>query len=192
LQPTVVALQPGVVDELQPGLQTRFAQVPSRQVTSQPHDRPQRRLPLHESMPLQLTLQAPVPHRTSSPHEPVPLQLRLQAPVPHVTVLQLCLPLHMIVHEVLPVQLTPLLHEFCVPHITLQLQPNGQLTGPEQPPLTPQSMMQLCDEALHEVHCGGQSSASGGRGPSNTSGTAHKPSTQIRPLLQSAWVLHAN
>jgi hypothetical protein len=110
LQPVVAEVQPpnGEV-EVQSGgagLHVRPTHSELWQLTSHAHDRPQ------------LTLR----------HEPVPVQSTLQAPLPQVTFRQLCAPLHVIVHDVLLRQLTPLRHELPVEQSMLQLQPSGHVT----------------------------------------------------------------
>jgi len=79
LQPAASEVQPrGTVVEVQSGvLHVRFVQSElAWQVTSHAHDRPQ------------LTFR----------HDPVPAQSTLHRPVPQVRFLQLCAPLHVIVH----------------------------------------------------------------------------------------------
>jgi hypothetical protein len=113
----------------------------------------------------------------------------LQAPLPHVTFLQVCRPLHAIMHDVAPPQLTPLLHWLATEHATLQLQPSGHVIAWSHAPLlSMQSIVQLLSAALHEVHCGGQTAASpSGGGVSATPESAaitQNPSTQVRPPAQ--------
>jgi len=94
------------------------------------------------------------PHVTVR-HDWLPVQLMLQGPPPQVTFRQLSVPPHVIVHDLLPVQLMPLRHALVVEHAMLQLQPMGHETCCVQPPLTPQSIVQAFALALHDVHCAG-------------------------------------
>jgi hypothetical protein len=150
----------------------------------------------HSAVLLQLTSHAhDAPHATLR-HEPAPLQSTLQGPVPQVRLRQLCEPLHVILHALLPTQLTPLRHELPVEHEMLQLQPAGQVTAAlHAPPFSMQSIVQLLSPGLHDVHCDGQVPASPTTAPSRTLASSwvatHRPSLQIRPELQSAWVSHA-
>jgi len=109
----------------------------------------------------------------------------LHGPAPQVTFLQLCAPLHVIVHDLLLVQLMPLLHEPAGEHAMLQLQPVGQVTCCLQPPLSAQSIVQVFVVLLHDVHCAGQLT------PESTWDATQKPSVQVRPLLQSDCFVHA-
>lgn len=77
------------------------------QVTSHAHDRPQ----------------------LTSRHDPMPVQSTLHRPGPQLRLLQLCAPLHAIVHDRLFRQLTPLRHAFVVEHRMLQSQPVGHTTA---------------------------------------------------------------
>lgn len=61
-------------------------------------------------------------------HDKVPEQSILHGPAPQVRFLQLCVPLHVIVHDWLLAQLTPLRHELPGEHKTLQFQPAGHVT----------------------------------------------------------------
>lgn len=159
-----------------------------RQVTSHAHADPQLTLPEHAKLPVQLTLHAPVPQATVLAHDWGPLQVTLQAPWPHVTFLQVCRPLHAIVHDVALPQRT-LLHWLVTEHATLQLQPAGHVTVWSQAPLlSMQSIVQLFLAASHEVHCDGQTAASpsgGGVSPMpESTATTQNPSTQVRPSAQ--------
>ena len=106
----------------QPALQLRFRQSEMPlQVTSQAHDEPQ----------------------VTPSHEALPVQLTAQAPSPQVMLRQLCVPLQVTLHDVLLVQLTPLLQAPSREHWTSQLKPSGQLTCCLQPPLSAQSIVQI-------------------------------------------------
>ena len=140
-----------------------------RQATSHPHDR------------LQLTLR----------QDWVPLQSTLQAPVPQSTLRQLCWPLHMMVHDLAPAQLMPLLQALASEQAMVQLQPAGQVTCCLQPPLRAQSIVQVFAVMLHDVHPAGQPVASPGTLASTWDAT-QKPSMQVRPVLQSACFVQAN
>jgi len=177
LQPAASEVQPldaGSVHSADAGLHVRPVQGEVRQATSHAHDRPQ------------LTVR----------HAPVPVQLMLHGPAPQVTFLQLCAPLHVIVHDLLLVQLMPLLHEPAGEHAMLQLQPVGQVTCCLHPPLSAQSIVQVFVVVLHDVHCAGQVAASPGGcasplTPESTWDATQKPSVQVRPLLQSDCFVHA-
>ena len=79
----------------------------------------------------------------TSPQEAVPVHAMLQGPRPQVRLRQLCVPLQVILHDVLPVQLTPFAHALSREHWTSQLKPSGQLTCCLHPPLSVQSIVQL-------------------------------------------------
>lgn len=179
LQPAVSEVQPPSSDvEVQSGgggLHVTFKQSELWQLTSHAHDRPQ----------------------LTPRHAPLPVQSTLHGPLPQLTFLQLCAPLHVTVHALLPRQLTPLLHEPLVEHATLQLQPVGHvISWLHAPPLSAQSIVQLFVALLHEVQPAGQVLASPTGCPSvvtpeSTWGATQKPSVQVRPELQSACFTHA-
>lgn len=121
LQPTVSEVQLRV-PTAQPGLQLRLR---------------------HSAMPLQLTSQAHDDPQLTSPHDWLPVQLIAHAPRPQLRLRQLCVPLQVILHDVLPVQLTPLPQAPSREHWTSQLKPSGQITCVLQPPLSAQSIVQL-------------------------------------------------
>lgn len=196
LQPFGVEVQNAGGVPMQPGLHATAAQAAlSWHFTSHAHAGPQAISPPHARLPLQLTLQAPVPQVTWLPHDPGPRQVTLQAPGPHVTVLQVWRPLQVIVHDAAPPQLTPLLHWLATEHRTLQFQPAGQLTGRLQTSLSSeQSIVQIFWAVLHDVHCDGHTAASpNGPGVSITpeSAITQNPSTQVRPSAQRWSALQA-
>ena len=174
LQPAVSEVQPSGALVLQSGvvLQVRFAQLKAEpQVTSHAHEEPQ----------------------LTSWHDPEPEQSTLHRPVPQVTALQLCEPLQVIVHDLLPMQLTPLRHELPVEHAMLQSQPVGHaIAWLHATGLTIQSIVQLFVAVLHDVHGDGQPDASpfgaSSFTPESSCVTTQSPSEQIRPELQSACV----
>ena len=170
LQPSIAEVQPASAGSVHFGaLHTRpWQDIPARQVTLQPHDRPQ--LKLRHDLPLQSTV---------------------QRPEPQVTLLQLCAPLQVNVQVLLP-QLTPLLHEPAVEHAMLQLHPAGQVSGwLHAPLLSAQSIAQVLSARLHEVHCDGQLSTGLSLGAASTWEATQKPSMQVRPELQSDCFSHA-
>jgi hypothetical protein len=112
----------------------RIAHEPTRQATSHAQDSPQLTL-LHDAVPEQSTLHGPEPHV--------------------VTPWQLCVPLHVIMHDLLPVQVMPLRHELVPAHMMLQFQPVGHVTRCAQLLLSAQAITQLFVVALHDVHCAG-------------------------------------
>ena len=71
------------------------------------------------------------------------MQATLQGPAPQVRLRQLWVPLQVILHDVLPVQVTPLVQALSREHWTSQLKPSGQVTCCLQPPLSAQSIVQL-------------------------------------------------
>jgi len=175
LQPAVSEVQPGGGVVLQFGvvLQVRFWQFePGRQVTSHAHDMPQ----------------------LMSRHAKGPLQSTLHRPAPQVMFLQLCEPLQVIVHDLLPTQLMALRHEPLVEHAILQSKPAGHVIAwLHAAGLAAQSIMQLFIAVLHDVHGDGQPDASpfGGASPftpESSCVTTQSPSEQVRPELQSACV----
>lgn len=98
----------------------------------------------HSAMPLQPTSHAHDEPQPTLSHDALPVHAMLHGPMPQLRLRQLCVPLQVIVHAVLPVQLTPLLHAPSREHSTLQLNPSGQVTACLQPPLSAQSIVQLC------------------------------------------------
>jgi hypothetical protein len=175
LQPVVVEVQPPNGDNVsQPSLQVSEVHAELMwQVMSHAHARPQTTL-LHESRPLQSTLQGPVPQETPW---------------------QLCLPSHVIVQALPPVQLMPLLHAPLVEHAMSQLQPIGQVTSwLHAPLLSAQSIVHILVSALHDVHPDGHLAPSPG-GPSGftpaSTGITQNPSLQVRPARQSDCCVHA-
>jgi len=108
---------------------------PVRQATSHAQDRPQLTL-LHDGAPEQSTLHGPEPHV--------------------VTPWQLCAPLHVIVHDLLPAQLMPLRHDRVPAHMMLQFQPAGHVTCCWQLLVSAQAITQLFAVLSHDVHCAGQ------------------------------------
>jgi len=185
---------------VQPSLQVRLAashDVLARQVTSHEQAASQLIVPAHAALPLQLTLQAPVPQVTESPHEPGPLQVRSQRASPHETSLQVWRPVHATVHDVATPQLMPLLHWLASEHTMLQAQPIGQLIGsPHAPLFCAQSIVHVFWAVSHDVHCDGHAPASPGRGsePSGrpeSASTTQNPSTQVRPSAQCWRKSHA-
>jgi hypothetical protein len=143
----------------------------------------------HDPPPLQVTLHVPAPHVTWLLHDALPLQVTLHAPRPHATVLQVRA-LHVIVHEVASPQLTPLLHWLAIEQPTLQFQPAGQVIAWLQAALlSEQSIVQIFVAVLHDVHCDGHTAASpGGGGRVSTTpesaAITQNPSTQVRPSAQ--------
>lgn len=127
LQPEVREVQPisGVGDLHWGVLHVSPRQGELLHVTSHAHDRPQLTF-WHESVVLQLTWQGPEP-QVRLRHDPVPVQPMLHGPEPQLMFLQLCAPLHAIVHDRLFRQLTPLRHAFVVEHRMLQSQPVGHV-----------------------------------------------------------------
>ena len=109
MQPVASEVQPLAAGSVQSGddsLHVRPTQGEVRQATSHAHDMPQ------------VTLR----------HAPMPVQAMLHGPAPQVRFRQLCAPLHMIVHDWLLTQVTPLRHELPGEHKTLQVQPTGHVT----------------------------------------------------------------
>lgn len=163
-------LQPGRLSEVQPAdgsaqpaLQLRLLHVKGPvQATSHAHDAPQR----------------------TSRHDRLPMQSTLHAPVPHVMPWQLWAPLHVIAHAMLLGQVMPLRHEEATEHTTLQFQPAGQTTAWAQPPLRPQSIVQVLVPATHDVHAGGHAGAASG---GSVSISTQSPSTQVRLPAQAVW-----
>jgi hypothetical protein len=88
-------------------------------------------------------------------------------------------PWHVTVHDVAPSgHRTPDEQDPPPLHTTSQLQPAGQATSSmKQPPLRPQSIVQVLSPMAHEVHCDGHGTQS--------------PSTQTRELGHSLFGLHA-
>lgn len=124
-------------------------------------------------------------------HAPVPVQSMLHGPVPQVRSLQLCDPLHVILHDLLLTQLTPLRHELGVEQAMLQLQPTGHVTcWLHAPPLSAQSIVHDFVALLHEVHCAGQLPAPSVT-PESSWGATQKPSVHVRPVLQSDCFMQA-
>jgi hypothetical protein len=191
LQPVGVEVQTsGAVLPVQPGLQVTLAarHAPNRQVTSHAHAVPQLTAPPHDPLATQSTLHAPGPQPTEL-HDELPLQVTLHAPRPHVMVLQVWRAPHAIVHDVALPQLTPLLHWLATEHVTLQLQPAGQVIAWLQAPwLAAQSIAQVFRARSHDVHCDGHTAASAsGAGVSTTpesAATTQNPSTHVRPFAQ--------
>jgi hypothetical protein len=172
---------------------------------------------LHATLPVQLTVHAPVPQVTELPHDPPPLQVTLHVPVPHVTwllhdalppqvtlhaprphatVLQVPRALHAIVQDVALPQLTPLLHWLATEQPTLQIQPAGQVMAWLQALLpAEQSIVQILWAVLHDVHCDGHTAASPSGGRVSTTpesaATTQNPSTQVRPSAQRCSELQA-
>lgn len=188
-------LQPGGVDEQPPNavcnvhcdaLHVTPAQNGLRHAMSHAHDSPQLTL-RHESVLLQLTLQAPVP-QVKSRQEPLPAQSRLHGPAPQLTFRQLCAPLHVIVQDLLLTQLMPLAHALRPEHAMLQFQPAGHVICCLQAAgLTAQSMVQLFVAVLHDVHCDGHADGwASVRTPESSCGATQRPSLQVRPSAQSA------
>jgi hypothetical protein len=138
-----------------------------------------------------VTLQAHDRPQLRSRQEVLPLQSTLHRPVPHARFLQLCVPLQVITHVLVP-QLTPLLHEPSPEHMMLQLQPVGQVTAwPHAPPLSAQSIVQLFVSLLHDVHCAGQVAGLASVFTPESTGATQKPSLQVRPWMQSDGFSHA-
>ena len=96
---------------------------------------------------------------------------------------QLWSPPQVIAHDMPFGQVTPLRHEPDFEHATLQFHPAGQTTAWVQPPLRPQSIVQVLVPATHDVHAGGHVEASGG----GESISTHNPSTQVRLSAQAVW-----
>ena len=95
----------------------------------------------HDRLPEQVTSHAPWPQVTPPAHDMAPLHVTVQA--------------------VAPAHSTPPAHAPLEPHSTWQLHPVGHTTGLGQLLPVPQSNMQVLLATLHEVHSGGQGSASG-------------------------------
>jgi len=193
-------LQPGGVDVQPPNgvcswhcdaLHVTPTQNGLRHAISHAHDSPQLTL-RHESVLLQLTLQAPVPH-VKSRQEPLPAQSTLHAAAPQLRFRQLCAPLHVIVQDLLLAQLIPLVHALMPEHAMLQFQPAGHVTCCLQAAgLTAQSMVQLFVAVLHDVHCAGHpDDGASVRTPESSCGATQNPSLQVRPSAQSAGVVQA-
>ena len=96
------------------------------------------------AMPLQLTSQAHDEPQLTSPHDALPVQATLHGPRPQLSPRQLWPPLQVILHEVAPRQLTPLLHAPSREHSTWHAKPVGQITCCLQPPFSAQSITQVC------------------------------------------------
>jgi hypothetical protein len=119
-----------------------------------------------------------------------------QGPVLHMNSLQLARPEHVTLQALPPGQTRPLLHEPATEHRTLQFQPSGHRIGPlHAPPLSMQSMLQVVEALLHDVHCAGHWFASFGSASvllasigtlASACCATQKPSMQVRPVLQSA------
>jgi hypothetical protein len=147
------------------------------QCTSHPHDAPHEMPCLHDWTPVHSTSQRVVPHVTPS-HEP--------------------LPLHSTLHEVVPAHVTSLRHELSVSHFTSHAQPTGHTTLPVQFAPLAQSMMQECAVTSQLVQVAGQplpeSPCAASGEPTGASisvpETTQNPSTQSRPVLQSAVFVH--
>jgi hypothetical protein len=65
----------------------------------------------------------------TSRHDPLAMQSTLHGPAPQLMFLQLCAPLHVIVHALPPWQLMPLRQALSVEHLTSQFQPAGHVIG---------------------------------------------------------------
>ncbi len=153
--------------------------------------------PAHCALPAQVTSQAHAAPQLTVLHEFLPAQSTVHAPVPHVTPWQLPWPLQVIVHATLLAQLTPLRHELAVEQSMLHDQPVGHVTSwLHAVASSAQSIVQVFCAALHDVHSAGHVLASASRAsivsPASFSDddTTHNPSVQVRPVAQSAWVLH--
>jgi hypothetical protein len=110
------------------------------------------------------------------------------------------MPVQSTMHEVVPVHDTPLRHELSVSHFTSHAQPAGHATLPLQFEPFAQSITHVCVDMLQLEHCEGQPLLeSPGRpsiGVTDASMSCvplitQNPSTQTRPELQSACVVHA-
>jgi hypothetical protein len=162
LQPAVSEVQPAS-DSPQPSTQLRLLHVDVPvQATSHAHDGPQRTLR----------------------HDRLPVQSTLHAPAPHVTPWQLWAPLQVIAHAMSLGQVMPLRHEDAIEHTTLQFHPSGQTTAWAQPPLSPQSIVQVRVLPTHDVHVDGHAGAGASGGVSITT---QNPSTQVRLFAQAVW-----
>jgi hypothetical protein len=143
------------------------------QVTSHAHDEPQR-MRLHESGPEQSTLHRPAPQLTFS---------------------HACLPLQVIAQDVALVQLMPLRQASLVEQAMLQLQPAGQVRVRRHASgSSAQSIVQLRVSGVHDVHGEGQTFDDGPSSllPASACAATQKPSTQLRPVLQSEGFSQAN
>ena len=130
-------------------------------------------------------------------HDCDPVHITLHLPLPHVTSWHDCCPEHVTLHDVVPVHDTPLRHELLVSHSTVHANPVGQVTLLLHAPLLAlQSIVQLCEPRLHDVHWLGHWFASP-RGASMLfdasiePGMMQNPWTHCRPSLQSDCFEHA-
>jgi hypothetical protein len=145
--------------------------------TSQPHDAPHEIACLHDWTPEHSTSHRVVPHVTPS-HEP--------------------LPMHSTLHDVVPAHATPLRHELSVSHFTSQVQPTGHTTLSVQSEPAAQSITHECALTSQLVQFAGQplpespcaSPVLTGASIVSVPETTQKPSTQSRPVLQSAVFVH--
>jgi hypothetical protein len=121
-------------------------------------------------------------------HALLPAQSTLQAALPHVMLRQLRVPLHVILHALLLVQLMAA-HESVAEQVMLQLHPVGQASACLQLPDCEQSMLQVLVAPVHEVHCDGHCAASVGGAsiftPASIGDPTQRPSEQVRPSAQS-------
>ena len=130
-------------------------------------------------------------------HEPKPEHDTSQGPLPHCTLRHALFPLHSMEHDWPSWQLTPLRHELSTSHWMSHLKPVGQVTVPLHADVAAQSTVQVLSVVLHDVHGAGQLFESpppnlpSMRGASIEPGTMQKPSTHVRPPLQSDCFVHA-
>jgi hypothetical protein len=148
------------------------------QCTSHPHDAPHEMPCLHDWTPEHSTSQREVPHVTPS-HEP--------------------LPVHSTLHDVVPAHDTSLRHALSVSHFTSHAQPGGHTTLSVQSEPFAQSITHECAVTSQVEQFAGQllpespcdaSALPTGASIISVPATTQNPSTQSRPVLQSAVFVH--
>jgi hypothetical protein len=86
-------------------------------------------------------------------HALVALQVTSQAPSPHVTSWHAFVASQRTLHEVAALQSIDV-HDCAPLHVTLQFQPAGQVTASQESDVV-QSIVQLIEPLLHELHAAG-------------------------------------
>ena len=121
-------------------------------------------------------------------HDCEPEQIVLHGPGPHAMLRHELVPEQLMSHDAALAQSIPLRHEFPTVHPILHFQPGGQVINPWQlVGEIEQSMLHSIVPSLHDVHCDGQTSASG-RAASATWLASMLPGDTHRLLLHT-WLV---
>jgi len=152
---------------------------------------------MHDCCPVQLTS-----HEHALPQFTVwqlsrPLHVTLHGPLPHVTVLHVWSLPQVTEHDSEPTQLTPLRQSLLPAHSTVHAKPAGQSIVPFVQLVWLQLMSQVFSPAafvlqLEQLPGHWPLLPVGASMPFPVPSTTQNPPTHVRPLLQSAFLMHAN